>query len=58
MDVEREWLEMAIAGTQLATQAIADMRNDRGVVVQGGEHCTTCPFSDSCDASEADEYPF
>jgi hypothetical protein len=58
MDVEREWLEMAIAGTQLATQAIADMRNDRGVVVQGGEHCTMCPFSDSCDASEADEYPF
>jgi len=58
MDVEREWLEMAIAGTQLATQAIADMRNDRGVVVQGGEHCTQCPFSDSCDASEADEYPF
>ena len=58
MDVEREWLEMAIAGTQLATQAIADMRNDRGVVVQGGEHCTMCPFSESCDASEADEYPF
>jgi hypothetical protein len=58
MDVERDWLEMAIAGTQLATQAIADMRNDRGVVVQGGEHCTMCPFSDSCDASEADEYPF
>jgi hypothetical protein len=58
MDVERDWLEMAIAGTQLATQAIADMRNDRGVVVQGGEHCMMCPFSDSCDASEADEYPF
>ena len=58
MDVERDWLELAIAGTQLATQAIADMRNDRGVVVQGGEHCTRCPFSDSCDVSEADEYPF
>ena len=58
MDVERDWLEMAIAGTQLATQAIANIRNDRGVVVQGGEHCTTCPFSDSCDVSEADEYPF
>ena len=58
MDVERGWLEMAIAGTQLATQAIANIRNDRGVVVQGGEHCTTCPFSDSCDVSEADEYPF
>ena len=58
MDVEREWLEMAIAGMQLATQAVSDIRNDRGVVVQGGEHCTQCPFSDSCDASEADEYPF
>ncbi len=58
MDVEREWLEMAIAGTQLATQAIADIRNDRGVLVEGGEHCTMCPFSDSCDVSEADEYPF
>jgi hypothetical protein len=58
MDVEREWLEMAIAGTQLATQAIADMRNDRGVVVAGGEHCVQCPFNDSCYASEADEYPF
>ena len=58
MDVERGWLEMAIAGTQLATQAIADIRNKRGIVVQGGEHCTTCPFSDSCDVSEADEYPF
>ena len=58
MDVERDWLEMAIAGTQLATQAIANIRNDRGVVVQGGEHCTQCPFSDSCDVSEADEYPF
>jgi hypothetical protein len=58
MDVERDWLEMAIAGTQLATQAIANIRNDRGVVVQGGEHCTLCPFSDSCDVSEADEYPF
>lgn len=58
MDVERDWLELAIAGTQLATQAIADTRNDRGVVVQGGEHCTRCPFSDSCDESEADEYPF
>ena len=58
MDVERDWLEMAIAGAQLATQAIANIRNDRGVVVQGGEHCTTCPFSDSCDVSEADEYPF
>jgi hypothetical protein len=49
---------MAIAGTQLATQAIGDIRNDRGVLVQGGEHCTMCPFSDSCDVSEADEYPF
>jgi hypothetical protein len=49
---------MAIAGTQLATQAIADMRNDRGVVVAGGEHCVQCPFNDSCEASEADEYPF
>jgi hypothetical protein len=58
MDVERDWLEMAIAGTQLATQAIANIRNDRGVVVQGGAHCTLCPFSDSCDVSEADEYPF
>jgi hypothetical protein len=58
MDVERDWLEMAIAGTQLATQAIGDIRNDRGVLVQGGEHCTMCPFSDSCDVSEADEYPF
>ena len=58
MDVEREWLEMAIAGMQLAPQAVSDIRNDRGVVVQGGEHCTQCPFSDSCDASEADEYPF
>ena len=58
MDVERDWLEMAIAGTQLATQAIGDIRNDRGVLVQGGAHCTMCPFSDSCDVSEADEYPF
>jgi hypothetical protein len=58
MDIERDWLEMAIAGTQLATQAIGDIRNDCGVLVQGGEHCTMCPFSDSCDASEADEYPF
>jgi|DEB19_MinimDraft_3_1074340.scaffolds.fasta_scaffold00568_8 hypothetical protein len=58
MDVEREWLEMAIAGMQLATQAVSDIRNDRGVEVQGGEHCTMCPFSDSCDVSEADEYPF
>jgi hypothetical protein len=58
MDVERDWLELAIASTQLATQAIGDIRNDRGVVVQGGEHCTQCPFSDSCDVSEADDYPF
>jgi hypothetical protein len=27
-------------------------------LVEGGEHCTMCPFSDSCDVSEADEYPF
>lgn len=58
MDVERDWLELAIAGTQLAINAIGDIRNDRGVVVQGGEHCTQCPFSDSCDVSQADEYPF
>jgi hypothetical protein len=58
MDVERDWLEMAIAGTQLATRAIADMRQDRGIMIDGGEHCTQCPFSNDCDMSQADEYPF
>lgn len=58
IDVERDWLEMAIAGTQLAIKAIGDIRNDRLIVIHGGEHCTQCPFSDSCDVSEADEYPF
>jgi hypothetical protein len=58
MDVEREWLEMGIGGVMAAVEAIADIRNDRGVVVAGGEHCVQCPFNDSCDVSEADDYPF
>jgi hypothetical protein len=58
MDVERDWLEMGIGGVIAAVEAIANIRNDRGVVVAGGEHCVQCPFSDSCDVSEADEYPF
>ncbi|NBN97133.1 MAG: hypothetical protein EBV41_05835 [Actinobacteria bacterium] len=58
MDVERDWLEMGMGGVMAAVEAIADIRNDRGVVVAGGEHCVQCPFNDSCDVSEADEYPF
>jgi hypothetical protein len=58
MDVEREWLEMGIGGVMAAVEAIADIRNDRGVVVAGGAHCVQCPFNDSCDVSEADDYPF
>jgi hypothetical protein len=58
MDVERDWLEMGIGSVMAAVNEIANMRNDRGVNVVGGEHCTRCPFSDSCDVSEADEYLF
>jgi hypothetical protein len=58
MDVERDWLEVALAGTQLAVKAIAAMRNDRGMVIHGGDHCIFCPYRDNCEMSEADEAPF
>jgi hypothetical protein len=53
MDVERDWLEMAIGGTRLAVKTIAGIRNDRGMVIDGGGHCAFCPYRNDCEASEA-----
>lgn len=58
MDVERDWMEVALAETQLAVKAIAAMRDDRGLVIHGGDHCNWCPYRDNCEMSEADEAPF
>lgn len=58
LDVTRDWMETALASTQMAINKIADIRNDRGITVVGGEHCLDCPINKSCDLSVGDEYPF
>lgn len=58
MDVERDWLELAIGGTQAAIKTIAKIRNDRGVEIMGGSHCFNCPLNRSCELSQVDESPF
>lgn len=58
LDLTRDWMENALANTQLAIKKITDIRNDRGIMVAGGEHCLDCPLNKSCDQSVGDEYPF
>lgn len=58
MDVERQWIEIAIAGVQAAVREIDNIRNDRPIQISAGPHCVECPNRTTCPISEADQYPF
>lgn len=57
-DVERQWIELAIASIRTAVREIDNIENDRPTQLTAGHHCVECPYRNTCPISEAEQYPF
>ena len=49
MEVERDWLEMAIGMVRAALGRLVKVRLHGVVEVEPGDHCGVCPLNTECD---------
>jgi len=55
VDVERDWLEMAIGMVRVAIGGLVKVRLHGVVEVEPGDHCASCPLKTECDFGNCQE---
>jgi hypothetical protein len=55
VDVERDWLEIAVGMVRAAIGRLVKVRLHGVVEVEPGDHCATCPLKTECDFGNCQE---
>ena len=52
LDVERDWLEMALGGVLASIPKVMRLHNGEEPLLQPGDHCAKCPLAGECPFSQ------